>query len=245
MPTLKLTKLPKEIQLLNITAIMCFPSDKNEDQRRYWSLKHWVGIAADKFVHIGEQDGYSEDLSKQIGSWLGDVIHHVGSWPALANAVIGPRQKNPAAAEAKFYMKKYGIVIGYILKDILAVGGGVSTASRRYVSDENRQILKKDGIKPPIKTPEYIHEKIWNGRNYKNVAHLWAAFLDGCLKPRKPHRYLPIDQFHMDGLADSEPQGLEGFIRLSEIYREAGINYFPPKSKKTLLDKDKAWKIVI
>ena len=105
MPTLKLTSLPKKIQLLNITAVMCFPSDKDEDQRRYWSLRHWIGVAADKFVQIGEQDGYSEDLSKQIGSWLGDVIHHVGSWPALANAVIGPRQKKPPAAEARFYME--------------------------------------------------------------------------------------------------------------------------------------------
>lgn len=245
MPTLKLTSLPKEIQLLNITAVMCFPSDRDEDQRRYWSLKHWIGIAADKFVQIGEQDGYSEDLSKQIGSWLGDVIYHVGSWPALANAVIGPRQKKPPAAEARFYMEKLGIITGYILKDILKLGGGVSTAAERFVSDEKRQILKDAGITPPIQTPEHIHNKIWNARRYKDVAHLWAAFFDGCLKPKRPHRYLPLDQFKIGGLADSEPQGLEGFIRLSEIYWEKGIKYFPPKSNKALLDKDTTWKFII
>jgi len=142
-------------------------------------------------------------------------------------------------------MEKHGIITGYILKDILKLGGGVSTAAERFVSDEKRPILKAAGITPPIQTPEHIHNKIWNARRYKDVAHLWAAFFDGCLKPKKPHRYLPLDQFEIDGLSDSEPQGLQGFIRLSDIYWEEGIKYFPPKSKNALLNKDTTWKFIL
>jgi hypothetical protein len=245
MPTLKLTKSSKELQLLNITAIMCFPSEKEEDKRRYWSLKQWLGIAADQFNRIAKKEGYSEELSKHIGAWLGGAIFHVGSWPALANAVIGPKQKKPPANEASFYMKKHGIITGYILKDILKIGGGISTAAKRFCVDEKHRLSKKIGIELPNYTPDLIHEKIWNEKKYKDVAHLWAAFFDGCLKPKKPHRFLPLDQFKYDRLSHYEPQGLKGFIRLSEIYWKTGVNYYPPNKQKSLLDKETTWKFII
>ena len=246
MPTIDLSNSTKEIQLLNTTAIMCFPSDKEEDHRRYWSLKQWIGIAADQYINVGEKEGYSIELSKHIGSWFGEVIFHAKSWPALANAVIGPgHKKNQPAKEAGTYIVR-GLITGWILKDVLSNGGGHSTAAQRFCTDDNDLIFKKLGKKPPIIEYRHIQNKIWP--SYKDAAHLWAAFLDSGknIFPKNPHRFFSLDQFKIDELSPSEPQGLKGFIKLSNSYRQKALSYFPPKGpRESLINKKSSWEIIL
>ena len=54
MPTLDLKGMAPTLQMINITAVMCFPSDqgKEPERRRYWLLKQLLGIAADQYNEL-------------------------------------------------------------------------------------------------------------------------------------------------------------------------------------------------
>ena len=246
MPTIDLTNSAKEIQLLSITAIMYFPSEVDEDQRTYWSLKQWTVIAAEQYNRLAEEKGYSEGLSKHIGSWFGEIIYHLGSWPALANTIGGPGYKKyPPAKEAASYVVK-GLIAGSILDDVLKRGVGLSAAVNRFCNDDNNNIFKSLGIKPPIMGYQHIHNKIWP--QFKDAAHLWASWLKSkkYIRPKDKHRYFPLDQWSSDELKPSGAQGLDGFIKLSNYYRELAIKYIPSGGRhESLLDEKTTWRIIL
>jgi len=79
-------KFDLEIQLLHLTAIMCWPSPQNAKQYSYYLMQEMLGIAATQYFEGGKSDPIQ--LSQNIGFWLGEMIAEIGSWPALADATI-------------------------------------------------------------------------------------------------------------------------------------------------------------
>jgi hypothetical protein len=202
-------------------------------------LKQLVGIAA---THYNEKVNTDKELelSEHIGKWLGTVVYHLGGWAAFANATVGQGQKKSAVDEARQRIKQ-GIIIGFCLKHALGTGGGISTGARELHSDKAQASLKKKGVALPLQTQHHIVNKLWP--RYKDAAHLWTAFFDNRNKiPQNPHHLLSLDQFDVG----VEAKGLLGFIKLADLYREAGASLIPkPGPKKPILNKDTAWKIKI
>lgn len=242
MPTLNLSELDLEMQLLNLTAIMCWPLTENAKEYTYYQLQELLYIAETDYKNL-INDGKEPrvEASINIGSWLGEMIYEFGSWPALADATIGTGQKKSPVANVKKRLER-GVIIGWIFKDVLKHKDGISNSAERYCSDETREFLKERGVKESKLhyAPKNIQSRIWP--KYKDAAHLWAAFISGeKIIPDTPHRYLPLNQFRL-----ANYKGIKAFIDLSEEYRKVGLNYYTRTGpRKPLLDEQTSWQIII
>jgi hypothetical protein len=214
MPILDLSKHPLELQLLNITAIMCWPSDKQEHNN--YILQELLGLAATQYCNSIILNGKDDlEASRNIGSWLGKMIYEFGGWPSLADATVGPGQKKSPIERIEGRITR-GIIIGRLFFDALLCRDGISKSAARFCSDKNIQALKQYGVqeKRIFYHPQNLHSRVWP--QYKDSAHLWATFIQGNFKmPITSSRYFPLDEFDMGIFS-----GIKDFVGMSEQFRQ-------------------------
>lgn len=239
MPTLDLREMEPTLQMINITAVMCFPSDKKKEpeRRRYWLLKRLLGVAADQYEQLRPKSAEKGlELSERTGKWLGNAIHNLGGWPALANSTIGLGQKKSLAGEIEDRVPN-GLITGWCLQKALHDNLSLMAAAQAWCSDENDIEFTKLDLKPPTYTWQHVQNRIWP--RYRGAAHLWAALLGvgmlKCLKTRR--RHFALDKY--------EPHGIDGFIQVANFAYEKGTSHFAATGPRTpLLNPSAAWKIL-
>lgn len=236
MPTLDLRVFDDiEFKLIHLTAVMCWPSEEEAKARQHYILREYLGLAASEFNKImsEEKPEAQTDASIHIGQWLGESIATYGGWPALANATIGPGQKSSPVSIVRDRARQ-GVVASWILKEVLISRSGIYGAAKKWAAEQIPKIKKLTktsipaGKKFSIQNERTIQNHLWP--QFKDAAHLWAAFYDGKIKQGKAHRYLPLDNFKpinsfaKKGIAE----GLKGFLDLSSFYLEEGRKHTPP-----------------
>jgi hypothetical protein len=248
MPVMNLQGMDQRFQILNITAVMCFPSKKDEKKKAFWILRSLLNIAAD--IHMTEIDSgnlapdIEKEISQDIGRWLGGTMYNfigTGCWGAMADATVGPGQKKPVVQEVKDILER-GAITGWMLCDMYNNGGGVSTCAERFCTYDNYKKLRKLGVKKPNQDPNNLKDTVWS--RFKDAAHLWAAYLKN--KNKTYQNRNPKKRYYLLPLALYEPGGLEGFLAIAENFKQWGEKHMPPRGpRKPFLNKDTSWQVKI
>ena len=171
---LKVLHQPDEYALIEISALMAYPSEADEEKRRGLALRMLLTLATDQYVDLRKEHGEREpELSKHIGSWLGEVVLFHGGWPALANCTVGPGQKKSISDELWDRYKK-GRTIGAVLGFALTRDLSIKAASELVCGDEMISIAKDIlDTEPPYYDPRSIRH-LWP--TFKPVAHYGRLF---------------------------------------------------------------------
>ncbi len=228
---LKVLHLPEEYALIEISAIMAYPSQADEEKRHGLALRMLLKLAAAREDSPPKE--YAErapEFSQLLGSTLGGLSVLHGGWSKLSEVSAGPGQKKGVEDELWDRYQR-GLAIGEVLKFALFWGLSFRGAAKQYCSDDAIQRLKKTG-RPQYYDPKSI-ANFWPF--FQPAAHLWAALVDG---ERKTD---PVDQYFYD-ITGLSGMALTTFIDWAEGYRQEAARRMPPRGpRRPIIDLNESW----
>ena len=266
------------LSCLMLTGIMCFPCadsfnfKKNSPRKNkylkmaYESKKENYTIYPETQKHIDwmlrsllAYAGYhhNQSILKGVtgvendiyfGALLGKLIHGYGGWSALAEAAVGPGQKDGIIKDIKDSWWR-GVYAGWMLKELIhdnSYGGVKSVAEKIASPDFKKQLAKrvKDsriyGSSSSPKKSNKTHKQIeYYFRLMRPSAHLWAAYLvsDAMHEVEPDSFWFPLDKY--------KKGGLKGFLQIADVYREAASKRFPHRGpRRPIVTLEESWQII-
>jgi len=218
---------------LRITGIMLYPHCTDAAAHKRWMLRNMLVLVADQDAGAEKQGAADKDFRRDLGSWLGAIVHDYGGWGALANAAL-IKQTKGVQSESRDRLaqgKQAGALLLTALQDEMC--NGVKDAAHQLMRGILQRARRDELTIPRGESADAVYNHIWP--QFRPAAHLWAAYL----APKgfsgvKPGRWLSLSKFRHGGL--------HGFIEIAESIRLDGAKRLPRRGpRQPILPPDQSW----